>query len=238
VVKKNKKKTHTLLIHFFTYVQPSYIDVPISPFSAGVPTPPITETRPIFNETTKISCSDFVQQQQQTTSLWAVAPKKPSTDSSSSSTKGIALYDPPPQKIPQKIVEEDPPSSPSVSQKSSISLSDGETSNEEDMFGERPSVDKLFRDIDRYLPGHDLDQPQPAISKRVGLGHRPSVRVVAKDAHRRWKQATNVIRINQMLRRKSTKMWGVKVERVKPGEEIISPHPNYGDMPGKVWFSL
>ncbi|CAO3613261.1 unnamed protein product [Mucor fragilis] len=108
-----------------------------------------------------------------------------------------------------------------------------QNSSEEDMFGERPTVERLYRDIDKYLPGHDLDQEilvdqqqqqqapvaTPAISRR--LNHRQSVRVVAKEAHRRWKQAANNVMVvnNLMMRRKSTKMWDRPVERVKPGQE-------------------
>ncbi|KAL9550173.1 hypothetical protein PS6_005697 [Mucor atramentarius] len=113
-----------------------------------------------------------------------------------------------------------------------------QNSSEEDMFGERPTVERLYRDIDKYLPGHDLDQEiivdqqqqqqqqqqqapiaAPATSRR--LNYRQSVRVVAKEAHRRWKQATNNVMVvnNLMMRRKSTKMWDRPVERVKPGEE-------------------
>ncbi|KAG1621894.1 hypothetical protein G6F46_001272 [Rhizopus delemar] len=138
--------------------------------------------------------------------------------------EGISLYDPPTPRnddLDFNAVKSftgslpDPPS-PIESQKS-------EGSHEEDMFGERPSVEKLYSNIDRYLPGHDLDKeilvesttPPVASSKRQ-LGHRPSVRVVAKEAHRRWKQETKG---HSLLRRKSTKMWGSKVERVKPGEE-------------------
>ncbi|KAG1147023.1 hypothetical protein G6F37_011854 [Rhizopus arrhizus] len=138
--------------------------------------------------------------------------------------EGISLYDPPTPRnddVDFNAVKSftgslpEPPS-PIESQKS-----DG--SHEEDMFGERPSVEKLYSNIDRYLPGHDLDKEilvesttPPVPSSKRQLGHRPSVRVVAKEAHRRWKQETKG---HSLLRRKSTKMWGSKVERVKPGEE-------------------
>ncbi|CEP18886.1 hypothetical protein [Parasitella parasitica] len=116
-----------------------------------------------------------------------------------------------------------------------------QTNSEDDVFGERPTVEKLYQDIDKYLPGHDLDQEilvdqqqqqlqqqqqqaiaaiAPAVSRRL-LGHRQSVRLVAKEAHRRWKQAANNVMVvnNLMMRRKSTKMWDRPIERVKPGEE-------------------
>lgn len=121
--------------------------------------------------------------------------------------QGILLYDPPTPRdntdFPTPFPTE--PLSPIGSHKS-------------EEFGERPSVERLYSDIDRYLPGHDLDQEiliENMAPKRL-LGHKPSVRVVAKEAHRRWK-SRHVS--DSLLRRKSTKMWGSKVERVKPGEE-------------------
>lgn len=147
-----------------------------------------------------------------------------STHRTDHAVEGISLYDPPTPRnddVDFNAVKSftgslpEPPS-PIESQKS-----DG--SHEEDMFGERPSVEKLYSNIDRYLPGHDLDKEilvesttPPVPSSKRQLGHRPSVRVVAKEAHRRWKQETKG---HSLLRRKSTKMWGSKVERVKPGEE-------------------
>lgn len=135
-----------------------------------------------------------------------------------------------------------------------------QNSSEDDMFGERPTVERLYRDIDKYLPGHDLDQEilvdqqqqqqqqqqaapviAPAVSRRL-LGHRQSVRVVAKEAHRRWKQATNNVMVvnNLMMRRKSTKMWDRPVERVKPGEESsieLPPNSPIAVTPNKmIWM--
>ncbi|KAI8643959.1 kinase-like domain-containing protein [Parasitella parasitica] len=132
-----------------------------------------------------------------------------------------------------------------------------QSSCEDDVFGERPTVERLYRDIDKYLPGHDLDQEilvdqqqqqqqssaiAPAVSRRL-LGHRQSVRFVAKEAHRRWKQAANNVMVvnNLMMRRKSTKMWDQPIERVKPGEEgsiEISPHSSSLEViPNKmVWM--
>ncbi|CAO3678438.1 unnamed protein product [Rhizopus stolonifer] len=123
------------------------------------------------------------------------------------SDQGILLYDPPTPRDNTDFSTSFPtePLSPIGSHKS-------------EEFGERPSVERLYSDIDRYLPGHDLDQEiliENTAPKRL-LGHKPSVRVVAKEAHRRWKSRHVG---DSLLRRKSTKMWGSKVERVKPGEE-------------------
>lgn len=205
-------------------------------------------------------------------SLWHVQPSVSSSTTTTStshlwptgdqrtelSVEGISLYDPPTpinDKAPEcdfsttSVV--DTPPSPIGSDKTQ--KSESTTTDDTVMVGERPSVEKLYRDIDKYLPGHDLDTEilvestpatsgtttpatataspaaaiPPVVSRRL-LGHRQSVRVVAKQAHQRWKQATNnVIMVNHLLRRKSTKMWDRQVERVKPGQErnIITDIP-------------
>lgn len=179
-----------------------------------------------------------------TNDLWATVPstlietKPPSVTSlwpveqTNVTFEGISLYDPPTPQNDEPSMDfppiDTPPSPVPEKQKSES------TTEEVVMFGERPSVEKLYRDIDKYLPGHDLDKEilleaatppitaiSPIVSKRL-LGHRQSVRIVAKQAHQRWRQATtNVIMVNSLLRRKSTKMWDRPVERVKPGEESI-----------------
>ncbi|KAG0174927.1 hypothetical protein DFQ28_003648 [Apophysomyces sp. BC1034] len=108
---------------------------------------------------------------------------------------------------------------------------------------ERPTFEKLYRDIDKYLPGHDLDEeilveppPVPTASPaaRRLQGRKKSVRVIMSEAHRNWKQAYNVIKVNQILRRRSTKMWGQKVEQVKPGmvvERVAQASLQPGEIP-------
>jgi hypothetical protein len=181
-------------------------------------------------------------------SLWPVGDQRsePSLGDFERVIEGVSLYDPPTpiqdqptSEFPEPIVIESPPS-PNGSEKKPTSQKSGDstmsqTTPDEDMFGERPTVERLYRDIDKYLPGHDLDKEilldnntvaptpsaiPPVVSRRM-LGHRQSVRVVAKEAHKRWKAATTNIKLvnNLMLRRKSTKMWDRPVERVKPGEE-------------------
>lgn len=197
--------------------------------------------------------------------LWPVGDQR-SELSAGITVEGISLHDPPTPINDHSDVDfpasVDTPPSPIGSDKTQRSSSES-TVEDTEMFGERPSVEKLYRDIDKYLPGHDLDKEilveaaaannvdlnapsapptpspsavtptattttkdtttanaiPPAVSRRL-LGHRQSVRVVAKQAHQRWKQATNnIITVNTLLRRKSTKMWDRPVERVKPGEE-------------------
>lgn len=143
-----------------------------------------------------------------------------------------------------------PLSANSSSGASPISSSHETSEHEDETWGERPSIEQLYRDIDKYLPGHDLDKEifidtsnaagagagggtpgtstntiaaaaaQSAAASpapRRLQGHKKSIRVVANEAHRNWRQAMNVIRVNHLLRRRSTKMWGRKVEQVKPG---------------------
>jgi hypothetical protein len=143
--------------------------------------------------------------------------------------EGISLHDPP------------TPRFDNTDDRKSTQSSDAD----EDMFGERPSVEKLYKNIDRYLPGHDLDkeiivqptvdQQQPHVAGKRPLGYRQSVRIVAKQAHNRWKQAVKIIQMNQVLRRKSTKMWDRKVERVKPGDEVSIASP---DKPRKSFIFI
>ncbi|KAI7888955.1 kinase-like domain-containing protein [Mucor mucedo] len=178
--------------------------------------------------------------------LWATVPstltetRRPSAsvlwpveDQTNIPVEGISLYDPPTPQNDGPIMEF--PTNDTLPSPVSDKPQTSESTSEEAivMFGERPSVEKLYRDIDKYLPGHDLDKEilvepappitaiSPVVSRRL-LGHRQSVRVVAKQAHQRWRQATtNVMMVNTLLRRKSTKMWDRPVERVKPGEETI-----------------
>lgn len=150
-----------------------------------------------------------------------------------------------------------PLSANSSSGASPISSSHETSEHEDETWGERPSIEQLYRDIDKYLPGHDLDKeifidtsnaaaagagagptgptgPSGTSTNTIAAaaaaqsaaaspaprrlqGHKKSIRVVANEAHRNWRQAMNVIRVNHLLRRRSTKMWGRKVEQVKPG---------------------
>ncbi|KAI8646098.1 hypothetical protein BD408DRAFT_480123 [Parasitella parasitica] len=112
---------------------------------------------------------------------------------------------------------------------------------DDENWAERPSIERLYKDIDKYLPGHDLDkeiivEPSNAANaitsthvptgativdalppgRRLG-GHKKSIRNVVHEAHRNWRNAVNVIRANNLIRRRSTKMWHRAVEQVKPG---------------------
>lgn len=97
-------------------------------------------------------------------------------------------------------------------------------------WGERPPVELMQKYLDRYFSGHDLDkeiivETPPVVEppnvvpnlNRQPLRHKKSIRVVAKEASRRWSHNNNAP-AGPMLRRKSTKMWGQRVVEVKPGQ--------------------
>lgn len=189
-------------------------------------------------------------------SLWAVAPSKPSLwaippQEKQFEAENINLH----PSISSKIFErrrsvqlEDTSSSlrhsfasPPILEESIQTLSintnvhDDEpslsspTGMTEENWAERPSVERLYKDIDKYLPGYDLDKeiiveqqaPAAAVSLARRLaGHKKSIRNVAREAHKNWKNAVNVIRSNSLLRRHSTKMWHRAVEQVKPGNPV------------------
>ncbi|CAO3598346.1 unnamed protein product [Absidia cylindrospora] len=100
---------------------------------------------------------------------------------------------------------------------------------------ERPSIEQLYQDIDKYLPDHDLDKeievepPASPLSPEAlaKMNKRVSIRAVASNAHITWRQSLNTIQLNQMMRRRSTKLWGHTLRQVKPGtvpsERIATP---------------
>ncbi|KAI8883098.1 kinase-like protein [Backusella circina FSU 941] len=112
---------------------------------------------------------------------------------------------------------------------SSSSILATSSSSEFDLtqWAERPTVENLYKDIDRYLPGHDLDKEiiveppaatMTALEKRLqNTNLKKSIRVVANEAHRNLHSTINIARPNDLFRRGSSKMWHRKVEQVKPG---------------------
>lgn len=116
---------------------------------------------------------------------------------------------------------------------------------EDDNWAERPSVERLYKNIDKYLPGHDLDkeiieEPTPAVMVnalppgRKLQGHKKSIRNVANEAHRNWRNVITVVRANNLIRRKNTKMWHRAVEQVKPGMKTNDQQS--GDLPSRRVF--
>ncbi|KAK4522027.1 uncharacterized protein ATC70_004566 [Mucor velutinosus] len=156
--------------------------------------------------------------------------------------ESISLSDPPlaHHHSQQQLSIDTSSSSTIVGEHSPISSPSVQAEDEEN-WAERPSVERLYKDIDKYLPGHDLDKEiivEPSTTativtatqaptgativatlppgRRLG-GHKKSIRNVAHEAHRNWRNAVNVIRANNLIRRRSTKMWHRAVEQVKPG---------------------
>lgn len=105
--------------------------------------------------------------------------------------------------------------------------------NVNEFWGERPPLEVITQNPDMYFDEQNLDReiivdppppPSPANTRRPGanLVYRKSVRIKIQETHKpnRWQQAHNVLRANNILRRKSTKVWGQKVVQVKPGMSI------------------
>jgi hypothetical protein len=101
--------------------------------------------------------------------------------------------------------------------------------NDNQFWGERPPLEVIAQNPDKYFDEHAPVAPASATSRRAGanLVPRKSVRIKIQEtsAKSRWHQATNVIRANNILRRKSTKLWGQKVVQVKPGMTIDQSAP-------------
>ncbi|KAI7875134.1 Pkinase-domain-containing protein, partial [Lichtheimia hyalospora FSU 10163] len=209
-----------------------------------------------------IESSTDLDTSEQPVSLWAVPPQKP-LKQEQETTPSSSLWAVPPQKTPEPVKQSSsssatsdddttissrsprtprqrtPLSANSSSGTSPISTSHETSEHDDETWGERPSIEQLYRDIDKYLPGHDLDKEIfiDTSNGAAGAGHKKSIRVVANEAHRNWRQAMNVIRVNHLLRRRSTKMWGRKVEQVKPGmiiEEQSIPKENQDAAPTKM----
>ncbi|KAI8331274.1 kinase-like domain-containing protein [Choanephora cucurbitarum] len=176
--------------------------------------------------------------------------------------EGVSLYDPP-TPVHDPSTEDYTVHSFLESPPSPLGSDKQNSQCEEDVLGERPPIEKLYQEMDRYLPQHDLDKeilteallapsptsPTPSLkeekaSRRL-LGHRPSVRIAANEAHRKWKQTVRNPVVQSIMRRKSTKMWDRPIERVKPGEESrieLTPAPTKmqwmrGDLIGHGSFS-
>lgn len=114
--------------------------------------------------------------------LWAVAPQK---------------------KIPQQQVWTISPPTPIE-----------ENKNTTEFWGERPPAEIVFKHMEEYFDSQDLDKEVVVVAAEPcsvtrKLTHTKSIRVVAREASRKYQQT------NQMVRRKSTKLWGQKVVEVK-----------------------
>lgn len=99
----------------------------------------------------------------------------------------------------------------------------------------RPSTDLLYENLQTFFPGHDLDKPiveeddnthkskemTAAQTHSQAQRRMKSIRVVAKeasDARKRFQNVAYGVRAANLLRRRSTKVWGQKAIEVKPTE--------------------
>lgn len=116
-------------------------------------------------------------------------------------------------------------------------------------WGERPPAEVVCQNMDQYFDNHDLDKeiiveedgvsnnmtPQQPVVRR--LTHTKSIRVVAREASKKYNTARK-IKEGGMLRRKSTKLWGQHLVEVKPARQqqrrrqddmTTTPSPSSGD---------
>lgn len=111
----------------------------------------------------------------------------------------------------------------------------------------RPPAEVMYDRLEEYFPDHDLDKPliestsggssptavEPAIPAFQGSSadkdrkfrHKKSIRIVAEE-HKRKIDHTDSSPANSMLRKRSTKLWGSKVEEV-----TTSQIPNIPTLP-------
>ena len=129
----------------------------------------------------------------------------------------------------------------------------------DDQWAVRPDVDRVYDELDKFFPGHDLDKEivdagvtSPSVSMTTAVPavepapvqkfkHKKSIRIIAQD-RRRLLQKTEVApkkgiteTVTSLLRRKSTKLWGTRTEEVKAGKFAPiseNPSPSYPDSCG------
>lgn len=111
----------------------------------------------------------------------------------------------------------------------------------------RPRAEEMYDKLEEYFPDHDLDKPliestsggssptaaEPAIPAFQGSSadkdrkfrHKKSIRIVAAE-HKKKIDHTDSSPANSMLRKRSTKLWGSKVEEV-----TTSQLPNIPSLP-------
>lgn len=135
--------------------------------------------------------------------LWAIAPTSCSTASSSHNNNNNSSSNKPTPPIP-------PPKD-----------------KEPKFWGERPPAEVVFNHMEQYFDSQDLDKEvtvvEPVTRK---LTHTKSIRLVAREASRKLnkqrQQRSGSRNNNNMLRRKSTKLWGQKVVQVSKRLPCVS----------------
>lgn len=126
---------------------------------------------------------------------------------------------------------------------------DRRTSFTGDDWAVRPAVDEVYEHLEQFFPHHDLDKPidigplpplspvdlspsaspspRPVSTCRLN-GRARSIRVVAQEKKRLLRRSddrrpTAGMSGSALLRRKSTKLWGARIEEVTPGMGLSIP---------------
>lgn len=87
--------------------------------------------------------------------------------------------------------------------------------DEKRYWGERPPADVVCQNMDQYFDDHDLDK-EIVVEQPCSRRYTKSIRVVAREASQKYRRKdTNIVR------RKSTKLWGQRVVEVKPGLQSV-----------------
>ncbi|KAI8146131.1 hypothetical protein BJV82DRAFT_406469 [Fennellomyces sp. T-0311] len=136
------------------------------------------------------------QQHRPTAQLWAVAP---STVHPLQRNDG-SMHESSPD---DEHVRSTPPASP------------------REFWGERPPAEVVCQNMDKYFDNHDLDKEivveGAPVAQNRRLTHTKSIRVVAREASKKYNRARKQsAKGGNILRRKSTKLWGQRVVEVKP----------------------
>ncbi|KAH9487024.1 MAP kinase kinase kinase mkh1 [Psilocybe cubensis] len=110
---------------------------------------------------------------------------------------------------------------------------------EGDNWAPRPPPENIYEHLEKFFPTHDLDKPvieatsgdtsptnaEPAaalpppvqIDERAKIRAKKSIRIVAQEHKKRidrTSRATDTSRVDNMMRKRSTKLWGSKLEEV------------------------
>lgn len=122
----------------------------------------------------------------------------------------------------------------------------------------RPSADSVYENLQSFFPDHDLDKPMIVDAEALPRVHQSSdfqtspgpqrrmksIRIVAKEAseaRKKFKSISYGIRAANLLRRRSTKVWGQKAVEVLSTQSKLSceesdPHEDLRRIPTFKWL--
>jgi hypothetical protein len=155
-----------------------------------------------------------------------------------------------------------PPVQASTSKSGSATPSPGlfTAKDSDDLWAVRPSVDRVYDNLEKYFPNHDLDKPiveagvispttPSAIPNSLAAAidpppaqkfkHKKSIRLIAQDRKRFLQKAETVNKVvtesvTSLLRRKSTRLWGTRTEEVKVGKGANSQISTINESPSST----